>query len=92
MVMGDIGKTLNVEDVASRVRYCLAKHTFSIWTELRLNALVVPLRINERTFNAEFLHRHTEEVERTSVDCVRCDEMVASLTDIEYRVEVGSLS
>ena len=92
MLVGHLGKSLDVEHVAAGVADGLAEETFRIGLEGCLDALVVPIGINEGALDAELLQRHAEEVERATVNGVRRDEMVACLADVEDGVEVGSLA
>ena len=92
MLVSHLGKTLDVEHAAARVGDGLAKETLGVLLETSLDLLVWPFRIDISTFDAELLHRHTKEVVGAAVDIVGCDEVVASLTDIEHCIEVGSLT
>ena len=92
MPVRHLRKSLDVEHIAARVRNRLAKEALRIWTELLLDALIIPVRVNKRAFNAQLLQRHAKEVERAAINRVRSDEMVTSLTDVEHSIEVGSLS
>ena len=92
MLVSHLCETLYIEDVTTRVRDCLSEETLCIWTELLLDALVIPFWINEGTLNAELLQSNAEEVESTTIDIVGCDEVIASLTDVEDSVEVSCLT
>ena len=90
--MGNLGEALNIEDSAAGVRDCLAEETLCIWTELLLDALVVPVGVDEGTLDAELLHRNAEEVARTAVNSGSADEVVAGFADVENGVEVCCLT
>ena len=92
MLVRHLGKTLNVKHIAAWVADGLAEEALGVGAELLLDALVVPVGVNEGTLDAEFLHGHAKEVERAAIDSVGGDEVVASLADVEHGVEVGSLT
>ena len=92
VLVGNLGKALNVEDGTARIRNRLAKHGLRIGTEGSLYLLVAGFLRDERAVDAQLLQRHAKEVVGATIDFVGGDEMVACLTDIEDRIEVGSLS
>ena len=92
VAVGNLGKTLNIEDGAAGVGDGLAEHGLRIRTEGSLYLLVAGFLRNERTVDAQLLQRHAEKVVRATIDFIRGNKMVASLTDIEDGIEVGSLS
>ena len=92
MLVGHLGEALYVKHIAARIAYCLAEEALGVGAELLLDTLVIPLWVDEGALDAELLHGDSKEVEGASIDCVACDEMVTSLTDIEDGVEVGCLS
>ena len=92
MLVSHLGKSLDVEHVTARVGDGLAEEALRVRLEGCLDALVVPIGINEGALDAEFLERHAEEVECAAVDGVGGDEVVACLADVEDGIEVGSLS
>ena len=92
MLMRHLGKSFDVKHIAARVAYGLSEEAIRIMTELLLYPFIIPFRVNKGALNTEFLHRHAKEVERAAIDSVASDEVVACLADIEYCIEVGSLS
>ena len=92
MLVRHLGKTLHVEHIAARIADGLAEEALGVGTELLLDALIVPVGVNEGALDAEFLHRHAKEVERAAIDGVGGDEVVASLADVKHGVEVSSLT
>ena len=92
ILMGNACKLLNVEHSASRIANCLAENNLCIWTESLLDFLFRVIRIDKSTFDTQFLECYTEQVECSSINLVACHDMVASLADVEYCVEVGCLS
>ena len=92
VTVSHLGKTLDVEHVAARVGDGFAKEAFRVGTELLLDALVVPVRVDECALYAQFLHGHTKEVIGAAIDVGRGDEMVACLADVEHGIEVCRLS
>jgi hypothetical protein len=85
-------KALDVEDVTARIGDGLAEEALRVGTEGSLDTPVVPVWVDEGTFDAQLLQCHAKEVECAAIDGVGGDEVVASLTDIEDSIEVGSLS
>ena len=92
MLVSHLCEALYVEDVTTWVRDCLTEETLCIWTELLLDTLVIPFWVDECALDTELLQSNAEEVESTTIYIVGCDEMVASLTDIEDSVEVSCLT
>ena len=92
MLVCDACKLLDVQDFAARVRDGLAEQRLSIGTEGGRNLLLGSLLRDESTLNTQFLQRHAKEVVCTTIYLIRGHEVVASLTDVEDGVEVGSLS
>ena len=92
MLVCHLGKTFDVEHIGTRVADGFAKEALGVGTKLLFDALIIPIRVNEGTLDAELLHRHTKEVIRATIDAVGRDEMVASLTDVENGIEVSRLS
>ena len=92
MLMCHLGKTLYIEDVATRVRDGLAEETLGILLETCLYLGIIPIRIDEGALYAELLHGYAEEVEGAAIDGVGGDEVVACLTDIEHSIEIGCLT
>ena len=92
VLVGDVGKTLEVQNLAGRVRDSLAEEALGVRAEGLLDFFVARVLVNERAFDAELLHRNGEEVARTAVDGTRANEVVASFADVEHRVEVGCLT
>ena len=92
VLMGDLGKALNVEDGATRIRNGLSEQGFGVRTEGCLNLLVRCFLRDKCAVDTEFLECYTKEVVGATIDFIRGDEMVASLADVEDGVEVGCLS
>ena len=92
MLVGHLGKTLDVEDVTARVADGFAEEALGVGLESSLDALVIPIGINEGALDAKFLERHAEEIECTTIDGIGSDEVVARFADVEDGIEVGSLA
>ena len=92
VLVGDACELLNVEHGAAGVGDGLAEERLCVWAEGCLNLLLGSGGRHEGALDAELLHRHAEEVVGAAVNLVRGDEVVASLTDVEQGVEVGSLA
>ena len=92
MLVRHLCEALYIKHITSRIRDCLTEEALGVLLEASLNLLVWPVRINEGTLYSQLLHCHSEEVERTSVNSVRCYKMVSSLADVEYSIEVGGLT
>ena len=91
MLMCHTSKTFDIKYLSTRVRDCFTKETLCIRAESSLYLLIIPVWVNERTFNTQFLHRNPKEVECTPIDGIRSHEMVACPTQINNCIEVGSL-
>ena len=92
ILMSDTCKLLDVENGTSRIADGLAKYNFRVRTECLLDFLLAIIRIHKGAFDAEFLEGNTKEVEGATIDFIGCNDMVASLADVEYGLEVGSLT
>ena len=92
MLVGDVSKPLDIEHMTARIRDGFAEECFCIRTESLVDFLFRCIRVDEGALNTQFLQRHTKEVIGSAIDFVGGNEVVASATDIEDGVEVGSLS
>ena len=92
VLVSHLGKALYIEYVTARVADGLAEEALGIGTELLLDALIVPIGIDEGALYAQLLHRYAKEVVRTAIDAIAGDKVIASLADIEDSIEVGSLT
>ena len=90
--MCDTRKLLYVKHVASRIGDGFAKQCLCIIFECCLNFLFRCFGRNERTVNTQFLHRHTEEIKRSTIYLARRNDMVACLTYIKYGIEISGLA
>ena len=91
VAMGYSGKFLNVEHLASGIGDRLTEEDLGVGTERFLNLLLRGILIDKGAVDAEFLHRHSEEIERTAVYLGGSDDMVARLADVELGIEVGQI-
>ena len=92
VLVGDVGEALEVQNLACRVCDGFAEEALGVRAEGLLNFFVASILVNERAFDAEFLHRHGEEVARTAVNSGSADEVVAGFADVEHGVEVCGLT
>ena len=92
VLMGNACKAFDVEDGTARVGDGFAEDQFCVWLEGCLDFFVRGFGRDEGAVDAQFLHGHTEQVVRASIDFVGGDEVVAGLADVEHGVEVGGLS
>ena len=92
VLVSNLSETLNIEHGTTRVRDSLAKHSLCVRAEGCLNLLVAGFGRYEGTFDAQLLHGDAKEVVSATINLVRCDEVVASLADIEHSVEVSCLT
>ena len=92
MLVSHLRKALDVEHITSRVRDCLAEETLGVRAEFCFDACIIPVRVNESTFDTQLLQCHTKQVVCTPIDSVGCDEVIASLTDVEDCIEVSCLT
>ena len=90
--MGDAGELLDVEHGTARVADGFAEHYLGVRTECLLDFLLAGIRVYEGALDAELLQGNAEEIEGAAVDFVRGNDVVASLADVEYGIEVGSLT
>ena len=90
--MGDACELLDVENLTARIRDGLTKESLGVRTEGSINLFLAGLLRDEGTLDAELLQRDAKEVVGATIDLVRGDEVVASLTDVEDGIEVGSLT
>ena len=92
VLVGDACKLLDVEHSATRVADCLAEHYLCVRAKCLLYLLLRCVRINVSALDAELLQRNAEEIVCSAVNLVGSYDMVASLADVEYSVEIGSLT
>ena len=90
--MGNAGEFLNVEHFKRRIGDGLAEQCFRIRTESRRNLFFTGIGADESDIDTQFLHRHAKEVKRSAVDGRRTNKMIARLANVEYGIEIGSLS
>lgn len=83
---------LYVENGTSWVADGLAKEQLGVGAECLLYFFLAVVGIDEGAFYAEFLECHTKEVEGSTINLVGGNDMVACLADVEYSIEVGSLT
>jgi len=92
VLVSEIGKALEVQNLASRVSDRFAEEALGVRAEGLFDFFVRSVLVHKRAFDAELLHRDGEEVARTAVDGARTDEVVAGFADVEHGVEVCSLT
>ena len=68
VAVGDTGKLLNIEHLATGVGDGLTEETLRIGTEGLLYLLLRSILVHEGHVDTEFLHRHAEEVVCTTID------------------------
>ena len=92
VLVGDVCKALEVQNLAGRVCNRLAKEALGVRAEGLLDFLVARILVHERAFDTELLHGNAEEVARTAVNSAGADEVVARLADVEHGEEVRRLT
>ena len=85
-------KLLDVEYSAARVADGFAENNLGVRAESLLDFFFAIVRIHESTLDAEFLQGYAEEIEGTTINLIRCNDMVARFADVEHSIEVGSLT
>ena len=86
------GEALNVTHATAGVGDRFTEHELRVGTEGGTQFLVACIQIDQRAVDTHFLHRHHEEVERSTVDAVGGNEMSAGLTDVEHRIKARRLT
>ena len=92
VLVGEICKALEVQNLACRVCDCFAKEALGVRAECLFNFFVRCVLVYERAFDAKLLHGNAEEVARTAVNGARADEVVACFADVEYGIETCCLT
>ena len=92
MTVSHTRKAFNIEHMPTRIGYRFAKHTLGVGAEGFFNLLVTGIGINKGTVNTHLLHGHAKQIERTTVNGVGSQDMVAGLTNIEHGKKVGCLA
>ena len=92
VLVSNAGELLDVEHGTARVADGFAEHHLGVRAESLLDFLLAGVRVYEGALDAELLQGNAEEVEGAAVDFVRGNDVVASLADVEYGIEVGSLT
>ena len=92
ILVSDACELLDVEHGTARVADGFAEHHLGVRAESLLDFLLAGVRVYEGALDAELLQGNAEEIEGTAVDFVRGNDVVASLADVEYGIEVGSLT
>ena len=88
----DTCELFNIQHFQRRIGNCFAKQSLCIRFESCRNFFFAGIRIYESHIDAEFLHRHSEQVERTSINSGRTNEVISCLADIKNGIEVGCLT
>ena len=92
IAVGHTGELLDVEHGATGVGDRLTEEQLRIGAEGSLQLFLRSIGVDKGALDAEFLHRHAKEVERTTIDLVGGHDMIAGLTDVEHGIEVGCLT
>ena len=92
MFMGNACKLLNIENLTARVGDSLAKQSLRVGAESSRDFLFRGFLRYEGTLDTQFFQGDAEEIIGSSVNLVRGDEVVTSLTDIEEGIEICSLT
>ena len=90
--VSSLGKTLDIQNSQSGVGNGLTKNGFGVGLESGFQLFVGAVRRDEREVDAHLLHGDGEQVKGAAVDGAAGHHMVATGSDIEYCVEVGSLT
>ena len=92
ILVSDACKLLDVENSAARVADGFAENNLGVRAESLLDFFFAVVRIHESTLDAKLLQGYAEEIEGATINLIRSNDMVARFADIEYCVEVGSLT
>ena len=85
--MGYGGKFFNIQNAQHRVGDSLGEKDFGIGSKRFLYLGHIGVLVHKCNLNAQLLHSNGEEVKGSPVDRRSAHEMVARLTDIEYRIK-----
>ena len=92
MSMRRIGKTLDIQNSQRRVRNRLAKHALSVRAESGFKLLVRAIRAHKRALETHTMHGMSQKIVGTTIDSARCNNMIASTSNIKHSKEVRSLT
>ena len=90
--MSNSGKLLYIKHFTTWVGNSFTKHALCVRTESLLQFLFTGILIHKCHVYAQLLHSYAEQVVGSSIDGGRAHKVVACLTHIEYRIEIGCLS
>ena len=92
LFMCHTSEALDVANASAGVRNRFAEHQFGVGAEGSAQFFVARIEIDQRALDTHFFHRHDKQVERTAVDAVGGDEVVAAFANIEHRIEACRLT
>ena len=92
VVMGGLGKDLDIQHRQSRVGDGFAEDQLGVGANGGANFLVSSIRADEGSIDAHALHGDGNQIKGAAVDGGGGDNVIAAGADIEHGVEIGSLT
>ena len=92
MRVGGMGKLLDIQHGEGRVGDCLAKNRLGVGAEGGLQFLGSAVRIDESKVDPHLFHCHRKQVIGSPIDRSGRNHMIATVGDVENRIEVCGLS
>ena len=92
MSVSRICKFLDIQDRQCRIGDGFPKYSLGIRLECRIQFLFRCMWRNECEFHPHLLHSYGKQIIGPAVDSRGCHHVIATGCDIEYRIEVGSLT
>ena len=92
ILMGDICKTLDIENCQRRVCDSFTENKLCIILECRLYLIICSVGVNIDTLYAKSFHCYAEKVYGAAIDRSGSYKAVPCLTDVQDRAKCGSLS
>ena len=84
-------KFLNIKNNKGRVGNSLCKKNLRIRLKCSCDLFLAGICINECAVNSQLLKGNSKKIERSTVNCGSCNNMVACFTDVKYCIEVSCL-
>ena len=92
VLMGNLGKLLNVQHIQSRVGDGLTEQQLGVGTESGVQLFLGGVGADEGHLDAHAAHGDADQIEGAAVDGGACHDVVTAGCDVEHGVEVGSLT
>lgn len=78
-----VRELFEIKNDERRIGDGFAEDRLGVRLECRCEFFLGAVRAYERAFDAHFAHGHVDEVERASVDCGGCNDVVTVVADVE---------